>query len=56
MKFSIGSKLWASFIAILLVLVAVGTISYLSTVRLMDAAQWVDQSQVGEAKLAHMQV
>lgn len=55
MKFSIGSKLWASFIAILLVLMAVGATSYLSTIKLMDAAQWVDHSQQVQAKLAELQ-
>jgi methyl-accepting chemotaxis protein len=40
MKFSIGLKLWAGFISILLVLLVVGAISYQSIVKLMTAAQW----------------
>jgi methyl-accepting chemotaxis protein len=40
MKFSIGLKLWAGFISILLVLLIVGAISYQSIVKLMTAAEW----------------
>jgi methyl-accepting chemotaxis protein len=40
MKFSIGLKLWAGFISILLVLLVVGAISYQSIVKLMTAAEW----------------
>lgn len=40
MKFSIGFKLWAGFISILLVLLIVGAISYQSIVKLMTAAEW----------------
>ncbi|RKP46455.1 methyl-accepting chemotaxis protein [Trinickia fusca] len=56
MKFSIGSKLWTSFIAILIVLMAVGATSYLSTLKLMDTAQWVDHTQQVQARLAELLV
>jgi len=40
MRFSIGLKLWAGFTSILLILIVVGSISYQSTTKLMDAANW----------------
>lgn len=41
MNLSIGSKLWAAFSAIMLVIVIVGLTSYQSTAKLTDTAQWV---------------
>jgi len=41
MKFSIGLKLWAAFISIMLVIVIVGITSYQSTIKLSGTAQWV---------------
>lgn len=41
MKFSIGLKLWSSYIAILVVMIAVGCVSYWSINQLLDSARWV---------------
>jgi len=46
MKFSIGSKLWTSYVAILLVIVAVGTTSYQSINILLDSAAWVTHTHL----------
>jgi len=40
MRLSIGAKLWAGFISILLVFAIVGGIAYRSTVNLTEAAKW----------------
>jgi methyl-accepting chemotaxis protein len=44
MKFTIGSKLWASFISIFVVIVLVGATSYQSITNLLDGAKWVDHT------------
>ena len=54
MKFSIGSKLWTSFISILLVIVAVGTTSYQSTTKLTETAQLVTHTHVVLGKLTEL--
>ena len=44
MKSSIGNKIGAAFVAILLVMLVVGSTAYQSTVRLTEAAAWVTRS------------
>lgn len=44
MKFSIGLKLWITFISILLALVAVGSVGYFNTMKLTETASWVNHT------------
>jgi len=54
MKFSIGSKLWTSYVAILLVIVAVGTTSYQSINKLLDSAAWVTHTHLVLTRLSDL--
>ncbi len=45
MKFSIGLKLWSSYLAILAVIIAVGGVSYWSINQLLDSSGWVTHTQ-----------
>ncbi len=54
MKFSIGSKLWAGFISILLVLMIIGSISYMNTAKLTDTARWVNHTYKVLTKLREL--
>ncbi|CAB1369452.1 methyl-accepting chemotaxis protein [Denitratisoma oestradiolicum] len=51
MKTSIGAKLWLSFLAILAILLMVGSASYLSTVKLTETAQWVSHTREVQGRL-----
>jgi len=46
MKLSIGSKLWTSYLAILLVIIAIGSTSYLSIKKILDSADEIAQSHL----------
>jgi CHASE3 domain sensor protein len=41
MKFSIGTKLWCSFLSILVVLIVLGVSSYLNTMKFTENRRWV---------------
>jgi len=54
MKFSIGSKLWTSYVAVLLVIVAVGGTSYQSINKLLDSATWVSHTHLVLTRLTDL--
>ncbi|OAI25159.1 MULTISPECIES: methyl-accepting chemotaxis protein [Methylomonas] len=54
MKFSIGSKLWTGFTSILIVLLAVGGISYQNNAKLNETAHWVTHTYQVLTKLNEM--
>jgi len=54
MKFSIGSKLWTSYVAILLVIVVVGSTSYQSINKLLDSATWVTHTHLVLTRLTDL--
>jgi len=54
MKFSIGSKLWTSYIAILLVIIAIGGTSYQSINTLLDNATWVTHTHLVLTRLTDL--
>lgn len=54
MKFSIGSKLWSSYLAILLVVIAVGGASYQSINQLLDSAKWVTHTHLVLTRLTDL--
>jgi methyl-accepting chemotaxis protein len=54
MNISIGTKLWAAFSAIMLVIVIVGATAYQSTVKLTDTAQWVTHTHKVRTALADL--
>ena len=54
MKFSIGAKLWTSYVAILLVMVAIGGTSYLSIKKLLDNAGQITQSHLILTRLSDL--
>jgi methyl-accepting chemotaxis protein len=55
MKFSIGSKIWAGFGSVLVVIVVVGATSYQSTIQLVETTQWVDHREKVMTKLSELQ-
>ena len=52
MKFSIGTKLWGSFCAILLVIVVIGGISYRNTLNMLETSRWVAHTHKVVAQLS----
>jgi len=54
MKLSIGAKLWTSYVAILLVIVAIGSTSYLSIKKLLDSADQITQSHLVLTRLSDL--
>jgi len=55
LKTSIGGKIWAAFISILLVMLVVGVTSYQSTAKLTETAAWVTRTYQVRALLADLQ-
>ncbi len=52
MKFSIGTKLWMSFLSILMVLMVVGATVYQNTQKLISTTGWVVHTQEVQTRLA----
>jgi len=54
MKLSIGSKLWTSYLAILLVIVIIGSTAYQSINVLLDSAAWVTHTHLVLTRLTDL--